>query len=263
LVLHDETPAFESAYRVESVDRALRLLWLLRDRGRIGVSEASDHLGVARSTAHRLLTTLQEQRFVAQDPTTRRYVAGRALLEIGLAALANLDVRRVARPEIEALVREVRETVQLMILQGPRTLVVDSVECDQVLRISARTGGSMPPHCVSGGKALLALMDPAAVRQLLGAEPLATLTDQSISTYAELDPELEHVRNRGYAGNFSESEAGQTAVAVTIPVPLGMTPAAITVAAPSMRLVGRRIPVVVAAAQATAERIGQRLQSER
>jgi DNA-binding IclR family transcriptional regulator len=256
MVLEDATPQ-EPAYRIESVDKALRLLWLLRDERRLTVSEVGDRLGVARSTAHRLLAMLQRHGFAQQDPATKEYMPGRGLFEIGLGALASLDVRREARPELQRLVGDLRETVMLIVLQGPRTLVIDAVESDEVVRVTARTGGSMPPHCVSAGKVLLARMDPAHVRSLLGPEPLERLTPDSITTYAELTAELDDVRRRGYATNFDESEPGLSAISVPVPVPAGVVPTAITVTVPSARMSLRRMPSLVSTTQAAAERIGE------
>jgi DNA-binding IclR family transcriptional regulator len=254
MVLEGATPG-EPAYRIESVDKVLRLLWLLRDERRLTVSEVSDRLGVARSTAHRLLGMLVSHGFVQQDRATKAYMPGRGLFEIGLGALGSLDVRREARPELQRLVGELRETVMLIVLQGQRTLVVDAIESDEVVRVSARTGGSMPPHTVSAGKVLLASLDPAHVRALLGPEPLERRTKDSITTYAELEAELDEVRERGYATNFNESEPGLSAISVGVPVPPGVIPAAITVSAPSARMSLRRMASLVAATQVAAERI--------
>ena len=246
-------------YRIESVDKALRLLWLLQERPRVTVTDASDELGVARSTAHRLLGMLQEHGFASQDTATRAYLPGRALLEIGLAAVRNLDVRSVARPELERLVGEVRETVQLVLLKGERTLVIDSVECAEIVRVTGRTGGSLPPHCTSAGKSMLARMSFEEVRALLGPDPLERLTDRTVCTLAELEAELARVREAGYATNLGENEPAVAAVGVAIRVPRGSSPTAITVTAPYARLEHARIPEIAAAAQVTAERIAVRL----
>jgi IclR family transcriptional regulator, acetate operon repressor len=246
-------------YRIESVDKALRLLWLLQERPRVTVTDASAELGVARSTAHRLLGTLQEHGFASQDTATRAYLPGRALLEIGLAAVRNLDVRAVARPELERLVGEVRETVQLVLLKGERTLVIDSVECAEIVRVTGRTGGSLPPHCTSAGKTMLARLPAEQVRALLGPDPLERLTDRTVGTHAELAAELERVRADGYATNLGENEPAVAAVGVAVRVPRGSAPTAIAVTAPYGRLDTDRIPAVAAAARVAADRIAVRL----
>jgi IclR family transcriptional regulator, acetate operon repressor len=202
---------------------------------------------------------LLEHRFADQDPVTRAYHPGPALLEIGVGAIRNLDVRDVARPPLEWLADHVRETVQLVTLVGPRTLVIDSAECSEPVRVSGRTGGSLPPHCTSAGKVLLSQLGFEDVRALLGPEPLERRTERSIGSYAELGRALDGVRERGYATNFGENEDTIGAVAVGIGVPRGVRPAAITVTAPIGRMTQERVPTVVAAAQAAAERVAARL----
>jgi IclR family transcriptional regulator, acetate operon repressor len=252
-------PGPPATYRIESVDKALRLLWLLRAQPHLTVTEASQELGAARSTAHRLLAMLVEHRFADQDPSTRAYHPGPALLEIGLGAIRNVDVREAARPDLERLAAALDETVQLVTLAGARTLVIDAAECSQALRVSGRTGGSLPPNCTSAGKALLAPLPFDRVRALLGPEPLERHTERSIGTYAELERELERVRERGYATNLGENEDGIGAVSALIRVPRGVRPAAITVTAPIARMIDERIPVVAAAAREAAERVTARL----
>jgi DNA-binding IclR family transcriptional regulator len=249
----------DPAYRIESVDKALRLLHMFREQPRWTVTEVSDALGVVPSTAHRLLAMLQLHEFVHQEPGSKAYVAGRALVVIGLAALSQLAVRDAARADIEALSRELRETIHLIVLQGSRTLIVDAVEGDQVVRVGARIGGSAPPNCVSAGKVLLARMTDRQVAALVGPDPLPTRTSRSIGTLAQLTADLNRVRQRGYATNFDEHELGATGIAVPIPVPPDITPAAITVNAPSARVPADRIHDIVDAATAAAARIAAKL----
>jgi DNA-binding IclR family transcriptional regulator len=249
----------EPAYRIESVDKALRLLHMFREKPRWTVSEVSEALGVVPSTAHRLLAMLQWHEFAHQEPGSKAYVAGRALVVIGLAALSQLAVRDVARADIEALSRELGETVHLIVLQGARTLIVDAVEGDQVVRVGARVGGSAPPNCVSAGKVLLSRMTDRQITALIGPDPLPRRTSRSIGTLSELMADLARVRERGFATNFDEHEFGATGIAVPIPVPPDVTPAAITVNAPSGRVPDERIPVIVAAATAAAARIAAKL----
>jgi IclR family acetate operon transcriptional repressor len=250
----------EPAYRIESVDKVLRLLHMFEDRPRWTVSEASDALDVAPSTAHRLLAMLQWHGFVHQNPGSKAYVPGRALLAIGLSALRQLTIRDVARPEMEELAKQLQETVHLIVLQGPRTLIIDAVESQQVVRVGARVGGSAPPNCVSAGKVLLAELTDRQVAALIGPDPLPQMTRRSIGTLAELKPVLAEVRRQGYATNIDEHEHGATGVAVPIRVPDGLTPAALTVNAPSVRLSADRIPAVAALAKQMSERISAKLE---
>lgn len=250
----------EPAYRIESVDRALRLLHMFEERPRWTVSEASEALGVAPSTAHRLLAMLQWHGFVHQNPGSKAYVPGRALLSMGLSALRHLTIRDVARSEMEELSAQLHETVHLIVLQGRRTLIIDAVEGDQIVRVGARIGGSAAPNCVSAGKVLLAAFTDRQVAALIGPDPLIRMTERSIGTLAELTPALDAARRDGYATNVDEHELGATGIAVPIAVPDGVTPAALTVNGPSARLPAARIPDVVTAARQAAARISAKLE---
>ena len=141
---------------VSSVDNALLLLLAFKDRPSIAVKEGAELLGVAPSTAHRLLVTLHSHGFVTQEETTRRYRAGAQLLDVALGALGSLDVLRVARPHLEQLRDVVRETVNLILLDGSQIRFIDSVEGPEAVRVSNRTGTVLPAHCTAGGKMLLA-----------------------------------------------------------------------------------------------------------
>jgi IclR family transcriptional regulator, acetate operon repressor len=224
----------------------------------VSVSAAAEHLGVARSTAHRMLATLLSEGFVRQDPVTKTYGPGRRMLEVGLAALRNLDVRAAARPLLEALRDELGETVHLVLLEGTHILFVDSVESNRAVRVGSRTGMTMPAHCTAAGKAILAALPPAALDEYLAGMP-AGLTPNSIDGVDAVREEIALVAERGWATNYEESEDGLSAVAVAVPEPSGIVRSSITVSLPAERLRPERAPEVAEAAARTAQAIGTRL----
>ncbi len=142
-------------YPIGSVNNALRLLLMFRDHPLIRVSEAGVALGVAPSTAHRLLAMLEYHGFVQQDEETRGYRSGPALVDIGLTAVRSIDVRSHLLPYMQRLCDEVDETVQLMVLEGQDCLFLEAVESRQIVRTSSRVGVRLPAHTVSGGKRCL------------------------------------------------------------------------------------------------------------
>src|SRR6187551_3086976 len=113
--------------RLTSVDNALWLLQLVAERQALRVAEAAELLGVARSTAHRLLNALRRRGFVMQDRPNGAYRPGPALNEIGLAAINRIDIRRVARPVLEELRDRTQETASLAVLEGTTIRFVDCV----------------------------------------------------------------------------------------------------------------------------------------
>jgi len=247
------------SYPIESVDNALKLLHMLRDRSHIRVSEASSTIGVARSTAHRLLAMLQHHGFVRQDPFSRAYVAGPALLDFGLAIVRDRSIRTQARSFLETLSQETGETVHLIVLQGRDVLFLDCVESTKAVRVGNRTGLLLPAHCTSAGKALLAALTPERLDALYREERLPGLTRRSIRTRSRLEREVNLVRKRGYATNFGETEEDIGSVGVLIRDRQRTPRAAISVAAPTSRLTEKAISTMAKAALRTAAAIGEAL----
>ncbi|MGH9299990.1 MAG: IclR family transcriptional regulator [Acidimicrobiales bacterium] len=237
---------------ISSVENALVLLEAFGERPSVSVKEGAGLLGVAPSTAHRLLTTLQAHGFVTQDPATRRYRAGSVLLDIALGALRGIDVRRIAHPFLERLTEVVRETVNLIVLDGSQIRFIDSIEGPEAVRVSSRTGAVLPAHCTAGGKLLLARLSPASLLRLYPTRRLNGLTPRSIVDQGRLFAELEEVREKGYATSFEQSTLGLSAVAVGIFDPKAEIIAAIGVSAPSARLDEDRVASIVGAASKTA-----------
>jgi len=248
-----DDPGPRPTYPIESVDNALRLVLLFRERERIGVAEASVEIGVARSTAHRLLAMLIYRGFVVQDPESRQYMAGPALAQVGLAVVHRMDIRPVARPHLENLADEIQETVHLVVLRGGSVFFIDCVESSKAVRVASRVGQVLPAYSTSAGKALLAAMKPEEVRWLY-AELLEPVTEFTIRERSALESELEQIRERGYATNSSESELGVSSVGVAIcqdTAPIG----ALSVAAPVDRLSADQAEVAAHAALRTARAI--------
>jgi IclR family transcriptional regulator, acetate operon repressor len=218
------------------VDNALRLLTLFRSKPRVRLSEASEHLGVALSTAHRLMAMLAYHDFVRQDDS-HAYLAGPALVEIGLAAVRQMDIRLYARPVLEDLAESLGETIHLAVLEGSNVRYLDAVESTRALRVTVRTGSVLAANCTASGKALLAELTDAEVSALFASTTtLPALTGQSITHQSRLLAELQEVRKRGFAVNIEESEAGVTSVAVPVRGPRHVPVAALAVSAPLSRM---------------------------
>jgi IclR family transcriptional regulator, acetate operon repressor len=244
------------AYPIESVDNALRLLRMLRERSEVRVSDASREIGVARSTAHRLLAMLQHHGFVQQDAASRAYVAGPALLDFALAMLRDRDIRSHARPFLEALSRVTGETVHLIVLQGRDVLFLDCVESTKTVRVGNRTGLVLPAHCTSAGKALLAALTGERLRALYPEERLPGLTGRSIRSRTRLERELAAVRRRGYATNVGETEDEIGSLGVLVRDRQGSPRAALSVAVPLSRLTDRVAGTAARAAMRAAAALG-------
>ena len=244
------------SYPISSVDNALRLLLLYRDKRLIRVTDAAEALGVGRSTAHRLLAMLQHHGFVEQDPETRAYRAGPALAEIGLATIREDGLGEHMRPFMERLRDDVNETVQLVVLQGANGLFIETVESHRPLRTASRVGIVVPAHCLSGGKALLAAQPIDRLRRLYPSPEIPAATPRSITSRAALEAHLAEVRERGFATNFGESEEEIGSIAVAVLDSGGRPRAGLAVSGPLSRINESRadaVAAIVAALQRIAD----------
>ncbi|MGY1822067.1 IclR family transcriptional regulator [Geodermatophilus sp. SYSU D00079] len=244
-----------------SVDNALVLLQLVGESQALRVAEAADQLGVARSTAHRLLTALRRRGFVTQDRPNGAYRPGPALYEIGLAAVNRIDIRRVARPVLEQLREETQETVSLALLEGTTVRFLDCAESPRSVRVGNRTGVVRPAHASAVGKAVLAgLSDAELDRRYPGGTLPGGTTAAALTDLGQLRAELATIRAQGYALNWEESADGVCAVAVALRDTVGQPLAGLGVAAPSSRMrdveaIRALAPAVVRGAELVQERL--------
>ena len=224
------------AYPIESVSNALRILLMLEDNEELRVTDCAAQLGVARSTAHRLLSQLAYHGFLRRNPVRRTYLAGDVLVTLGLAVIRNLDIRTRARPFMEALSKEVSETINLILLEGDEVRFVDAVETNRALRVGGMIGLRRPAHCTSVGKAILAALSEDDLRMLYPDEELRVMTDESLSTRTQLTEALAEVRDQGYAVAFTESDTEIVGIGVRIAQRPGQVPAGIAISAPASRI---------------------------
>ncbi len=246
-------------YPIESVDNALKLLLLLGERPEIRLTEATRYLGVAPSTAHRLLAMLNYRGYVRQDPLSKAYLPGPSLTGVAFAILGRLDIQRTAAPIMRSLSQQLRETIHVGMLDGANVHFVAAVEGPPAVRVASRLGRIMPAHCTSTGKVMLAQLTETELHQLFPDEELERVTPRSIGSRAELVAELSRIRERGYAINREESEEGVASVAVPMPTRAPGLRLALNAAAPQNRLDSAKYPAVAAALVKAAKEIGDQL----
>jgi len=222
-------------YSIEAVDNALQLLQLLRDGGALRLKDAAGELGVAPSTAHRLLAMLVYRGFAVQDEN-RRYVPGPAM-GVGPAGLSwTRLLRSLAQPHMELLSAQLNETVNLMVRVGTKVRFLATVEGGNVLRVGDRQGTVMPANKTSGGKAMLAELEPPMIGQLFRSNN-AEIGGDTIpaAEYPAFLRELESIRTNGFAANFEGTEEGVSALGIALHNRHGHVVGALSVATPATR----------------------------
>jgi DNA-binding IclR family transcriptional regulator len=212
---------------LKSVASAIELLDCFVTEEELGVSQVARKLGVAKSTAHRLLTTLCAGGLVEQNPDNGRYRLGLRLFELGHLALSRVELRRESR----ALLEEMREitglTVHLAVAQGPDTLFLERLATLRGMAAMSEYRRRWPLHVTSSGKAICAY-DPVAAQARIGAG-FPALTPKSISTREAFLAELAEIRRRGYATASEEVMSQLASVAAPILDAQGLARAAVSV----------------------------------
>lgn len=243
-------------YALESVDNALRLIQLLRDQGRLRVSEAAAELGIARSTAHRLLAMLVYRGFAEQDQA-RGYLPGPALTTTTPLATDPQRLIVAAQPPMERLCERVEETVNLVVRVGTQVRFIGGVESAQVLHVGDRRGTVLPAAKASGGKVLLSELPDAELAQLYHVGT----PEQALSSadWDALCAELRAIRRRGYGLNEQGTEAGVWAVGMAVHCGNGEAIGALSIALPTARYSRERLIGLVGELKVAVEAVERRL----
>jgi DNA-binding IclR family transcriptional regulator len=253
-----ETARVENGAGVQSVDRALTILEVLARVGEAGVTEIAGELGVHKSTAFRLVTTLESHRLVEQTTDRGRYRLGVGVLRLAGATTARLDLVQEARPVCRQLAADTGETVNIAVLSESSALYLDQIAGSSALQPHNWVGQHIPLHATSNGKVLLSGLDDARVTEVLGS--LSRYTPLTITRKARLREELELVRQQGYAVAVDELEEGLTAVAAPIRNVHGDVVASMSVSGPTFRLPEARVadvvPLLIEAAAEVSHRLG-------
>jgi DNA-binding IclR family transcriptional regulator len=258
LVTTSDTPSARPG-GVQSVDRAVAILDVLAERSEAGVTEIASAIGVHKSTASRLLASLEGGRLVEQTTHRGSYRLGSGLLRLAAPVSGRMDVTREGRPVLEALAGEVGETVNLAVLRGTDVVNLEQVRGPATITTVNWVGQPTPLHATSGGKVLLAALAPDDLAAFL-ARPLPRFTPETITERPALEHELARVREQGYATTTEELEQGLDAVAAPVRDAGGHVVAAITVSGPVYRFDAARMaevaPAVVAAGADLSRRLG-------
>lgn len=212
---------------LKSVASAIELLDCFVTDEELGVSQVARRLGVAKSTAHRLLTTLATGGLIEQNPDNGRYRLGLRLFELGHLALSRVELRRESR----ALLEEMREvsglTVHLAVAQGADTLYLERLPTLRGMQAMSEYRRRWPLHATSSGKAICAY-DPVATQARIDAG-FPPFTPNTIASREAFLAQLAQVRRLGYATASEEVMLRLASVAAPVLDQQGFARAAISI----------------------------------
>ncbi len=200
-----------STRRIGAAERAIAVLDTLAEGGELGTNEIARRTGMTPSTVSRQLGTLAASGLVERVPATGRYRLGLRIVHLANALLARLDVRTVARPHLEELVRRTGETATLSVPGEEDAITIDFVSGAHHVQPVSQLGRPSIAHATSAGKVMLAFSGRSLPPGTLRAFTSLTITDAR-----ELALEIARVREQGWAQAIGEREPGLSAIAAPI-----------------------------------------------
>ncbi len=221
-----------------TLSRGLAVLEALASADELGLgpSAVGEKVGLDKATVTRLLRTLVETGYVAQDEISRRYRLTGKILRLAHGVTAQLDLQRVARPHLKRLREDVGETVHLGVREGLEVFYVDKLVSDNSIQLVSEVGQTMPLHTTSLGKAIVATLSEADREALYRQMDFAPRTARTIRSVEQFRDEIARTQARGYAIDDRENEDFGACVAVAIVGADGRAVAALSVSGPDFRV---------------------------
>lgn len=248
--------------RLSSVAMAMALLKCFADeKPELSIASLASQLGVAKSTAHRLATTLTHAGMLEQNKDNSKYRLGLTVFELGSLVRRKMDVYNEAKIFLRELREKTQETVNLAILRDYDVVYLNSLESPKAIKVISILGMRLASHCSAEGKVLLAFGPPEAEGRVL-QRGLLQRTPQTIVDPASFRAELAAIRLKGYAIDAEEGEVGVRAIAAPVFGADEHAIAAVGIAGPAQRLNKRTlisfVPALLSIAAAISHRHGAR-----
>lgn len=247
----------KSSGQVRSLTRALRLMRHLAESGDgMSLTELSEAASLPPSTTHRLLTTLESERFVRPDAQGGLWRIGVAAFFVGTAFARSRDKLSLVQPYLRRLMETTGETANLFVESDGEAICIGQIESRHAMRAITGVGGRVQLHSSGAGKVLLAHMEPARRQRIVGTMVLPRETQRTITDRTRLDAALDEILTQGYGVDDEEHALGLRCAAAPVFDELGRAVAAISVSGPSARILPERLPalgrtVAQAASEAT------------
>lgn len=220
--------------RIQSVVRASDILKCFYDSRELGLLEIARMVGLNKSTAYGLVSTLVACGFLQQDPVSGKYSVGVESFRLGQCF--KLDVIKYIRPYLSSLSEEFHETVNYLVRDGADVIYLEKVESAMSVRISTYRGQRRPMYCNGAGKAIWAFLPPAEQDAVMDMTSFEKITENTITDRAAMLAELSTVRERGYAVDNEEAEYGLYCIAVPLTDRSGKPIGALSLSGPKMRM---------------------------
>lgn len=204
--------------RSEVVKKTVQILKAFsKDSYLIGVRELAERINLPRSTVQRLLSSLEDEGLVFQDPVSQRYGLGTGILVLAGVVLSHMNFRSIALPFMMGLSEKWQETIDLDVLEGADVIIVEQIPGQYALSVGSPFSRRLPAYCTSTGKVLLAYRGPEYVQNNLPEEiPSIAADSKGHISCEKFIEELALIKKQGFARSKGEREEFVYAIAVPL-----------------------------------------------
>jgi DNA-binding IclR family transcriptional regulator len=245
---------------IASVIRTIRVVQFIGDSDKpVTFSELYDNLRIPKTTLFRILSSLQQERWIEKRGIA--YTIGHGIIQLGMRALSKLELRRTAIPWVDKLSQLTGETAHLVVLSGRRGLIIEVCDGPKHIKISSRPGTFTSLHASAAGKVLLAFAVEEDLEDFFRGQSLEKRTKNTITDLEELEAEIQKVLRSGYAVDEMEYHDNVRCLAAPVNNAFGKTVAAVGITAPTLSLKKQQVEsvarVVVEIADAISRNLGE------
>ncbi len=242
--------------RIQVIDRAAQLLdAIARYQEPVSLKVLSAETGLHTSTAHRILGSLVDNRFVDRDPAGH-YRLGMRLLQLGVRLHSNIDLRSVALPIMERLRDQLGETVNLTTREGDVVVYIEKATPNRMMHVQQLVGSRAPLHVTAVGKLMLGAGGDDAIRGYAERTNLPAYTRNTITTLPDLMEACQSADAQGFALDDEEAEIDVGCIGVLLRDSSGNVVAGLSVSAPIERRRSAWVDEVIAAGREVSARLG-------
>lgn len=245
---------------VPAVERAFQVLELLAQSSKgFSLSELSRRLNLPKSSVHLIVTTLERLGYLQKHPQTGHYLFGLKLFSLSRVALQGVELRAVARPWLEDLMKRTGLTVHLGILEHNEAVILEKIEAPGLIKVASWVGRRMDVNCTGIGKALLAFLPDAEFDSLFKPGSLPRHNENTIVSIARIKREIAQIRARGFALDDEEDELGVRCIGAPLLDSRGAARAAISIVGTLQQIPLERVEQLGASLRQTADEIASLL----
>jgi IclR family transcriptional regulator, KDG regulon repressor len=246
-------------YLLHSVKNSMRILRLFStSEPEFGVTQIAARIGISKSSAHRLISTLVKKGYLEKNERTQKYHLGLTLLGLTGVITTHMEIHRESLPILQDLVNQLGETANIGLLEENDVVYLHQVECKHPVHLQSHIGKRNPAYCSSAGKTILAYQSEDRIRSVLQSE-LYPYGPKTISDPEQLRKNLIDIKFKGYSIAIDELHEGVVSLAVPVRDYTGEVIAAISIVGPKQRIPEHQFPAHLQALTLAAQQLSEHL----